>query len=199
MACFLMILGGTLGQLDMARDGYHSWKLGEQSCEITKNGELRYLENCGPGSDVSAAHFYFNDDHEVVRIDYWTSNSWQGVYILETGENRISYNGVNWINRPAPSFEYSYFPPGDSNLSGEFDSGDLVHVFQRGRYETNEGAFWSDGDWNLDFVFSTSDLIYTFQKGTYQAQAANVVPEPRIWPVWAFLALVGLKRRVCCD
>ena len=43
---------------------------------------------------------------------------------------------------------------GDTNLDGEFSSGDLVQVFVDGKYETNEEAGWEQGDWNGDHHFS---------------------------------------------
>ena len=40
----------------------------------------------------------------------------------------------------------TYF--GDANLDGEFNSGDMVQVFVKGKYETGETAGWEEGDWN---------------------------------------------------
>ena len=37
---------------------------------------------------------------------------------------------------------------GDANLDGEFNSGDMVQVFVRGKYENDEIAGWEEGDWN---------------------------------------------------
>ena len=37
---------------------------------------------------------------------------------------------------------------GDSNLDLEFSSGDLVQVFAKGKYETDETAGWEEGDWD---------------------------------------------------
>ena len=39
---------------------------------------------------------------------------------------------------------------GDANLDGEFNSGDLVHVYEVGEYQTGKDASWSEGDWNND-------------------------------------------------
>ncbi len=70
---------------------------------------------------------------------------------------------------------------GDSNLDRQFDSGDLVQVFQKGEYEDgvpgNSG--WSAGDWNGDGDFNSQDIIVAFQadmfgKGVIAARAADI-------------------------
>ncbi|MCA9169328.1 MAG: hypothetical protein KDB23_16755 [Planctomycetales bacterium] len=70
---------------------------------------------------------------------------------------------------------------GDTNLDGEFTSGDLVTVFTVGKYETEQVAAWAEGDWNTDGVFGSGDLVLAFQDGGYeQGSRANVfaAPEP---------------------
>jgi hypothetical protein len=70
---------------------------------------------------------------------------------------------------------------GDANLDGEFNSGDLVDVFEAGRYETGEAVGWSQGDWNADGVFDSSDFTTAFQDGGYEMGArvaVAAVPEP---------------------
>ena len=57
---------------------------------------------------------------------------------------------------------------GDSDLNGEFNSGDLVKVFQAGKYETGLAATWSEGDWNCDGLFDSGDLVTAFQDGGYE-------------------------------
>jgi ELWxxDGT repeat protein len=66
--------------------------------------------------------------------------------------------------------------PGDANFDHQFNSSDLVSVFQRGnRFETNSPASWSEGDWNCDGVFGTGDLVAAFQRGWYEAETLNAV------------------------
>ncbi len=62
---------------------------------------------------------------------------------------------------------------GDSNLDGRFDSGDLVSVFQAGKYEDGVpgNAGWAEGDWNGDGDFDSGDLVSAFQAGKYVAAA----------------------------
>jgi hypothetical protein len=70
---------------------------------------------------------------------------------------------------------------GDANLDGEFNSGDLVTVFQAGKYESDEPAGWSEGDWSADARFSSSDLVAAFQDGGFEQgprSGVSAVPEP---------------------
>ncbi len=70
---------------------------------------------------------------------------------------------------------------GDSNVDGEFNSGDLVVVFGAGKYETGEAATWETGDWDGDMLFDSGDLVAAFADGGYEAgirPAPAAVPEP---------------------
>ena len=93
---------------------------------------------------------------------------------------------------------------GDSNLDGEFNSGDLVRVFTVGKYETGQAAGWADGDWDGDGVFGTGDLVRAFddggfEQGTRGAVAANAaVPEPStslLFACAASLTKLSARRR----
>ena len=57
---------------------------------------------------------------------------------------------------------------GDANLNGEFNSGDMVQVFVRGKYETGQPAGWEDGDWNGDTKFGSGDMVAAFVAGGYE-------------------------------
>ena len=70
---------------------------------------------------------------------------------------------------------------GDANLDGEFNTGDLVRVFEAGKYETQQDAGWREGDWNGDGVFGTGDLVKALEDGGYEmgpSENAPAVPEP---------------------
>jgi hypothetical protein len=72
---------------------------------------------------------------------------------------------------------------GDANLDGEFNSTDLVAVFQSGQYEDemNLNSSWSTGDWDTDGQFNSSDLVVAFQDGGYEVgrrTGVAAVPEP---------------------
>jgi hypothetical protein len=88
---------------------------------------------------------------------------------------------------------------GDANLDGEFNSGDLVEVFEAGKYETGEAVGWSQGDWNADGVFDSSDFTTAFQDGGYEMGARSAVaavPEPSGVVLLALaLACVGRIRK----
>ena len=87
---------------------------------------------------------------------------------------------------------------GDSNLDGQFDSGDLVAVFTVGEYEDgvagNSG--WADGDWNGDGDFDTTDFVAAFSAGGYEQgprpALAAAVPEPNTLSL-LFAGLIGLR------
>ncbi len=77
--------------------------------------------------------------------------------------------------------QYKHTWMGDADLDGEFNSSDLVDVFQAGTYETGEPATWATGDWTGDMQFDSSDLVEAFQDGGYEEgvrPAINAVPEP---------------------
>jgi hypothetical protein len=90
---------------------------------------------------------------------------------------------------------------GDANLDGEFNSLDLVKVFQSGKFETEQIAGWSEGDWNGDERFGSGDFVAAFQDGGYEVGprtlAAAVVPEPSsaILLTLAFLSIVCIRKR----
>jgi hypothetical protein len=84
----------------------------------------------------------------------------------------------------------TYF--GDTNLDGEFNSGDFVLVFQNGEYEdaTALNSTWGEGDWNGDQDFTSSDFVTAFQDGGFELgprPALASVPEPAA----AYLLLSG--------
>ena len=83
---------------------------------------------------------------------------------------------------------------GDSNLDGEFNSNDLVGVFQAAIFETGRMAGWNEGDWNGDGVFDTGDLVLAFQEAGFEQGPRTTiakVPEPT-GGVPFVISLVGL-------
>jgi len=89
---------------------------------------------------------------------------------------------------------------GDSNLDGEFNTGDLVQVFQQGQYEDASpgNSLWASGDWDGNGDFSTADFLIAFQGGGFEAgpraavaaSDAAVVSVPE--PTASALLLAGL-------
>ena len=89
---------------------------------------------------------------------------------------------------------------GDANLDGEFNSADLVEVFQAGKYELGLDAGWVEGDWTGDGRFDSSDMVSAFQDGGYELGArtvATAVPEPTscVLVLIGALAICRLRRR----
>jgi hypothetical protein len=86
---------------------------------------------------------------------------------------------------------------GDANLDGLFNTGDLVTVFQVGKYETGQVASWGDGDWSGDGRFDTSDLVTAFQDGGFELgprPSMAAVPEPASLYYLLLIALVTYRR-----
>lgn len=72
---------------------------------------------------------------------------------------------------------------GDSNLDGEFTSGDFVLVFTTGEYEdgVDGNSTWAEGDWNGDGDFTSGDFVTAFTDGGFEVgprTASFAVPEP---------------------
>ena len=105
------------------------------------------------------------------------------------------------IRRPSPDGFFTFF--GDSNLDGEFNSADLVVVFQAGEYEDGIAAnsTWATGDWNGDTEFNTRDFVFAFPDAGFEAgkrQDAAAVPEPNslLLLVLGSLMLPDATRRI---
>ena len=80
-----------------------------------------------------------------------------------------------WVKETA----FTWF--GDANLDGEFNSGDLVAVFQAGKFEQDVEANWEEGDWNGNHRFDSADFVAAFQDGGFEKgprTELNLVPEP---------------------
>ena len=62
----------------------------------------------------------------------------------------------------------TYF--GDTDLDGEFNSDDIVAVFQAGLYEDtiSNNSTWVTGDWDGDGEAASSDFVLAFQGGGYE-------------------------------
>ena len=72
---------------------------------------------------------------------------------------------------------------GDADLNGEFNTSDLVSLFQAGQFEdaVPSNSTWETGDFDGDGDFGTSDLVSAFQGGGFEKGPRNAVaavPEP---------------------
>ena len=110
--------------------------------------------------------------------------------LVDMNDHRI------WVKK----LKNTYF--GDASLDGEFNSSDLVAVFEAGQYEDNVAgnSTWGTGDWNGDGEFNSTDLVFAFQDGGFEQgprQSMSVVPEPSalLLVIGAFLVVVPSTRK----
>jgi hypothetical protein len=143
-----------------------------------------------------AGDFDGNDSLDLADLDLLT-------LAIQSGETDLQFdldysNEVNSSDRQywVQELKNTWF--GDANLDGEFNSSDLVAVFEAGQYEDeiagNSG--WGTGDWNGDTDFNTSDLVLAFQDGGYEQglqTGVKSVPEPSA--VWSLILGVILITR----
>lgn len=149
---------------------------------------------------VLAGDYNRSGTRDVVDLDELSSvvrtGSSDGRYDLDANGVVNGDDRTHWI----VDLKGTYF--GDSNLDGEFNSDDLVGVFQAGQYEDTVAAnsTWSSGDWNGDAEFNSSDLILAFQYGAYgigPRATVAAVPEPagHIGILMAMIMGVTVMRR----
>lgn len=106
-----------------------------------------------------------------------------------------SADRTTWVHDEVKSYV------GDANLDGQFDSADMVAVFQSGEYEDGDlkNSGWATGDWNGDKEFNTEDFVLAFQDGGYeqgQRPAVAAVPEPSaVGLLFVAGLLSGIARR----
>ena len=104
---------------------------------------------------------------------------------LTTGVQRVEFEFTGTRNLvdvglAFDNFEFERTYVGDANFVGEFNSSDLVEVFQAGKFEMDVDANWSEGDWNADQRFDSGDFVAAFQDGGFESgpRAVASVPEP---------------------
>ena len=93
---------------------------------------------------------------------------------IQSGNTDIKYDldadlTIGWEDHRYLVEQVLHTSVGDANLDGQFNSTDLVSIFQAGKYEDAiaQNSVWATGDWNCDGEFTTSDLVAAFQAGTY--------------------------------
>ena len=148
----------------------------------------------------------FNSDGiiNVTDINDLTRQSAKGLNLVWydlTEDDLVNVADIErWIK--SPDIFHSWI--GDANLDGEFNTNDLVNVFQAGEYEDDEdlNSTWSTGDWNGDGDFGTSDLVLAFRDGGFEMgprEAVRAVPEPSGFAMLsiALVVLTVFPRRQC--
>ncbi|MCA9217603.1 MAG: PEP-CTERM sorting domain-containing protein [Planctomycetales bacterium] len=135
---------------------------------------------CAPALSADSAIGDFNMDGAIDTADL---DSLTAEVRVGTSQPKFDLNGdsvVDFGDRLIWVHEVKHTWFGDSNLDGEFNSGDFVAVFAAGKYETGSQARWADGDWSGDGFFDSSDFITAFTDGGYELGPPPVatVPEP---------------------
>jgi hypothetical protein len=107
----------------------------------------------------------------------------------DNGQVDVSDHRI-WVRKIQPTWI------GDANLDGDFDTSDLVSVFQASEYEdaVNNNSTWAEGDWNADGDFSSADIVVAFVDGGYEQgprNTANAVPEPST-SMLRIICLIGI-------
>jgi hypothetical protein len=118
------------------------------------------------------------DQYDIDRLTSPISGG-ENLVLLDVNRDGLvnSVDRREWVQ----DLKRTYF--GDANLDGEFNSNDLIAVFQSAQYEDNipANSTWSKGDWNGDKEFDSGDLVVAFQDGGFESgpRASSVaVPEP---------------------
>ena len=106
----------------------------------------------------------------------WSSLAANSGHSLEVVDLNGDYAApTNWVASPRPGGTpgRDTLIPGDSDRDGDFDSSDLVLVFQAGQYEDDieQNSSWTTGDWNGDREFDSADIVFAFQYGAYEVAA----------------------------
>ena len=151
--------------------------------------------------------FDLNDVLDVVDIDLLATLLDRGEITCPCkGDTFLPFSLDGKLGIGADDFHFwvkelknTYF--GDANLDGEFNSADLVQVFQANEYEDDldNNSGWADGDWNADREFTSSDLVAAFQDGGYghgPRIAARMVPEPSHTMILCIGFFIVLRNRL---
>jgi hypothetical protein len=88
---------------------------------------------------------------------------------------------------------------GDVNFDRQFNSRDLVLIFQTGKFEMPAAtASYVEGDWNCDGTFSTADFVFALQHSQYQVDsrpAGIVAARSSVWPSQVDAVFANVDRR----
>ncbi len=150
--------------------------------------------------EPSATEGDFNRDGQLDAFDLQSlsdvirSQSHAAEYDV-TGDQFVSNSDlVRWVK----DLKHTWL--GDADLDGQFNSTDLVKVFQAGKYDQQTSSRWSEGDWNLDDRFDSGDLVTAFQDGGFEAgtRASMAAPEPSVGVASGAMILASARRMARC-
>ena len=115
-------------------------------------------------------------------FSYSLDSSNPDVQALESGESLVelfTYTATDGESGSSSSLTIEVQQPlyGDANGDGQFDSKDLLLVFQLGEYDdgVKENSTFAEGDWNGDGDFDSADLILALQEGGYSSAAVDEI------------------------
>ena len=172
------------GTFSVGASGHQGWRTDASFDDIFFTGPADFQHGDLDGNGVLDA-----TDIDLLSANVRNADS-SNVAVFDLNEDgRLDSTDHNFWIKDLKNTWY-----GDANLDGQFDSGDLIAVFQAGKYELHENAGWAEGDWTGDHRFDSGDLIAAFQDGGYEAgerTTINVVPEPGTL-VLVSIALLGL-------
>ncbi len=142
------------------------------------------------GDGVLTAH-----DIDMLAAAIREGSAPRNVYDL-SGDGIVSFDDMHVMVRRVLRTHF-----GDSNLDRRFDSGDMVPVFQAGKYEgdvSRQPAGWAEGDWNGDGLFDSDDMNFVFQQGGYETNSVGATSAPTAAAVDALwgLSVAGERRKL---
>ncbi len=139
-------------------------------------GTIRIGSSQGPSCDFNA-----DSDCDAADIDALNQKirTHQTDLVFDVNSDLVvdENDRITWVEE----LKKTYF--GDSNFDLQFNTTDLLVVFQAGEYEdeTEANSTWATGDWDGDAEFDTGDLILAFQRNGFEQgprAAVSSVPEP---------------------
>lgn len=151
--------------------------------DIVYSQRLIATGTVAPGESISPVRFQLKDVYADLSsvdplLEAIRAGDYNASYDLNFDRQLNHRDILFWAEEIADTYI------GDSNLDGEFNSSDWVHLFERGSYDDGIelNASWIDGDWNGDADFNSHDIVFAMTHGGYEAGRRNAlsasVPEP---------------------
>jgi autotransporter-associated beta strand protein len=88
----------------------------------------------------------------------WNGTSGVGSSAVATAVAASQFRTVGWLANGGSSFTVAYAAPGDTNLDGVVDIGDVANFVGGGQMDAGTTATWDTGDFNHDGIVDQLDL-----------------------------------------
>lgn len=175
-----VMVGPVDWQQEFAATRYVDIRLEAAGDRVTVSGTLDHW-SLVPLDDGSIGDFNQDDTLDLSDIDLLSSAVRSGEFDVRYDLNRDQVLSQGDREVWVQELVRTYF--GDSNLDGEFNSADLVAVFEEGEYEDDiaSNSTWHTGDWSGDGEFSSFDLVVAFQDTGYEQGPRSAAP--RLIPI----------------